>query len=339
MRQSTLVPWALPACLTAVLLCGGIDDATAQSRYRVVRTENFRREPTGRATRLATVNAGTELSAVGTDGRWVNVVLEGWIWARSLDETTRDGFALIVTPDAGENLRDGPNGSIVARVSGGTLFEEAERQPGWVRVRREGWMFGPSLEQIGGARPTAAAPAAPEPEPLAVEGSVLDHAVTAGPTQMAEVPEGAAAGTLQAGRPVRIVARSGDWVRIQTDGWVREADLTPSAPGVLVGVSGAEVRARPSDFEGKLVRWTVQFIAVQDADEIRRDIPTGSRYLLARGPLPETGFVYVVLNDEQAKELEREDPLAELVIVGRVRTGRSHYLGNPVLTLVEVSRR
>lgn len=339
MRQSTLLRGALPACLAAVLLLGGVDDAAAQSRYRVARTENFRREPTGRATRLATVNAGTELAAVGTDGRWVNVVLEGWIWARSLDETTRDGFALIVTPDAGENLRDAPNGSIVARVSGGALFEEVDRQPGWVRVRREGWMFGPSLEQVGGAPPVAAAPAEPEPTLPAVAGSVLDYAVTAGPTQLAEVPEGAATGTLQAGRPVRIVARSGEWVRVQTDGWVREAELTLSAPGVLVGVSGAEVRARPSEFEGKLVQWTVQFIAVQDADEIRRDIPAGSRYLLARGPLPETGFVYVVLNNEQAETLEREEPLTELVIVGRVRTGRSHYLGNPVLTLVEVARR
>jgi hypothetical protein len=288
---------------------------------------------------LATVNAGAELEALGTAGRWVNVVLDGWIWARSLDETTRDGFSLIVTPDAGENLRDGPNGGILARVSGGTLFEEVERQPGWVHVRRAGWMFGPSLKAPGGQ--VSAAPADPEPEvvlPL-LEGSVLDYAVTAGSTQLRAVPDGDPAGTLEAGRPVRIVARSGEWVRVQTDGWVRETDLTPSAPGVLVGVSGAEVRARPTEFEGKLVQWTIQFIAVQDADEIRRDIPTGSRYLLARGPLPETGFVYVVLTDEQAEVLEREDPLAELVIVGQIRKARSHYLGNPVLTLVEAASR
>jgi hypothetical protein len=322
------------------LLFGLAEHLTAQGRYRVMQTENFRREPTGRAARLATVNAGAELAAVGVDGRWVNVVLEGWVWARSLDETTRAGFALIVTPSAGENLRSGPNGSIVARVSGGALFEEIERQPGWVHVRRAGWMFGPSLEALDAV---AAEPDDPEPEPVAslpqVPGSVLDYAVTAGPTELRAVPDGDAAGTLAADRPVRIVARSGEWVRVQTDGWVREADLAPAAPGVLVGVSGAEVRARPSEFEGKVVQWTVQFIAVQDADEIRRDIPTGSRYLLARGPLPETGFVYVVLTDEQADALEREEPLAELVIVGQIRKARSHYLGNPVLNLVEVTRR
>jgi hypothetical protein len=323
-----------------VLLLGAVENLDAQSRYRVIRTENFRREATGRAARLATVNSGVELDAVGTDDRWVNVVLDGWIWARSLAETTRDGFSLIVTPDAGENLRNGPNGSILARVSGGTLFEEIGREPGWVHVRREGWMFGPSLEALDGPlAATAPSAAAPEPVLPTFDGSVLDYAVTAGPTRMSAAPDGDAAGTLAADRPVRIVARSGDWVRIQADGWVREADLTPSAPGVLVGVSGAEVRARPSEFEGKVVQWTVQFIAVQDADEIRRDIPTGSRYLLARGPLPETGFVYVVLTDEQADALEREEPLAELVIVGQVRKARSHYLGNPVLTLVEVSRR
>jgi hypothetical protein len=321
-------------------LFGAPEHVAAQGRYRVIQTENFRREATGRATRLATVNAGSELVALGVDGRWVNVVLEGWVWARSVDETTRDGFALIVTPDAGENLRSGPNGRIIARVSGGTLFEEVAREPGWVRVRRSGWMFGPSLEALdgGAGEPDDPAPIAAPALP-AVEGSVLDHAVTAGPTELRAVPDGDVAGTLVPDRPVRIVTRSGEWVRIQTDGWVREADLAPSAPGVLVGVSGAEVRARPSEFEGKVVQWTVQFIAVQDADEIRRDIPTGSRYLLARGPLPETGFVYVVLTDEQANALEREDPLTELIIVGQIRKARSHYLGNPVLNLVEVTRR
>ncbi len=128
-------------------------------------------------------------------------------------------------------------------------------------------------------------------------------------------------------------------MRVSTEGWVRQSDLAAAPPGILVGVSGAEVRARPSEYEGKLLRWTVQFIAVQSPDEVRRDIPAGTRYLLARGPVPETGFIYVVLTDVQAAQLEREEPLSELVIIGRVRTGRSHYLGNPVLTLVEVARR
>jgi hypothetical protein len=61
--------------------------------------------------------------------------------------------------------------------------------------------------------------------------------------------------------------------------------------------------------------------------------------MLARGPLPESGFLYAVLTDEQVEQLERVPPLGELVIVGRIRTARSHYLGNPVLDLIEAAPR
>jgi hypothetical protein len=128
-------------------------------------------------------------------------------------------------------------------------------------------------------------------------------------------------------------------VRVQTEGWVRESDLKPSSPGVLVGVSGAEVRSNPREFEGALLQWVVQYIAIQSADELRREIPEGQRYVLARGPLPEAGFVYIVLDDVQLTEIERLDPLTELVIIGRVRTARSQYLGNPVLDLVDLAVR
>lgn len=341
MRQSSHVVRTLPALLgAAMLLVLGGHEAAAQNRHRVIRTENFRREPAGTAPLLATVNAGAELSSEGADGRWVRVVLEGWVWARSVDSTDREGFDLQVTGRPGENLRTAPNGSIVARLSSGALLEELDRQPGWVRVRRVGWMFGPSLEPLGvpaPSRPAAAAPvpaAAPPPA-----GSVLDHATATAATSLLLTPEGDTTGILGAGSRVRIIVRSGEWVRVQTEGWVRADDLEEAVPGVLVGVSGAEVRAAPDRFEGKVVRWTVQFIAVQSPDEIRRDIPEGSRYMLARGPLPETGFVYVILTDDQADQLERAEPLSELEIVGQIRTGRSHYLGNPVLTLVEVARR
>jgi len=332
--------------LVAVVAIVGARDAVAQSRYRVVRTENFRRDPSGTAALLATVNAGVELASERVDGRWVQVVLEGWIWARSVDSTDREGFALQVVARDGENLRVAPNDPIVARLSSGALLEELGRRPGWVHVRRVGWMFGPSLQRLDAA-PSAGQPAAGPPERQApaaraaapAGGSVLDYATTTGGAALLATPDGDSTGILDAGSRVRIVARSGDWVRVQTEGWVRAQDLQEEVPGVLVGVSGAEVRADPAEYVGKVVRWTVQFIAVQPADEIRRDIPEGSRYMLARGPLPETGFVYVILTDAQADELARTEPLSELEIVGQIRTARSHYLGNPVLTLMEVARR
>jgi len=343
MRQSSLVVRALPALLVAVVTVVGAGDAAAQGRYRVIRTENFRRDPSGTAALLATVNAGVELASEGTDGRWLEVVLDGWVWARSVDSTDRDGFQLQVVARDGENLRAAPNGTVVARLSSGALLEELGRQPGWVHVRRVGWMFEPSLQRVGaptaGAAPTEAAAAPPARDAGQPGGSVLDYATTTAAAALRVTPDGDSSGILDTGSRVRIVARSGDWVRVQTEGWVRAQNLHEEVPGVLVGVSGAEVRANPAEFVGKVVRWTVQFIAVQPADEIRRDIPEGSRYLLARGPLPETGFVYVILTDAQADELARTEPLSELEIVGQIRTGRSHYLGNPVLTLMEVAKR
>jgi hypothetical protein len=120
---------------------------------------------------------------------------------------------------------------------------------------------------------------------------------------------------------------------------VREIDLKTAAEGVLEGVTGAEVRASPSEFEGRLLQWTVQFLAIQEADELRSEIPTGQPYILARGPLPEAGFVYIVIPQAKLADVERVAPLTQLVIVGRVRAARSRYLGNPVVDLIDMAIR
>ncbi len=327
------------------MACIGVETLAAQGTYRVLRTENFRREPSAQASLLATVNAGVEMESVSVSERWVEVALEGWVWARSVDSTARAGFDLSVTAANGENLRSEPNGTIEARLSYGTVLQEMERRPGWVRVRRVGWMFGPSLERLGGTPAAATGPTGTRRTqgetavPRDSGGPYLERGVTSDRTTLYRTPDGLEAGTLEPDSPVRVLARSGDWVRVQTEGWIRESDIGSAAPGVLVGVSGAEVRASPEEFEGRLVQWVVQFVAIQGADEIRRDIPEGRSYMLARGPLPESGFLYAVLTSEQEERLERLRPLSELVIVGRIRTGRSYYLGNPVLDLLEVALR
>lgn len=305
---------------------------------RVVREENFRRDPSASAVRLAVVNVGVELAADSVAGQWVRVQLTGWVWARSLASTARDGFGLVVQQAEGENLRATPNGAVLARLANGCLLEEVERRAGWVRVRRVGWMYRPSVAPAGAAPAPPPPTASATPDPADTTAG-LDRAVTAGATVLHTTPGGDEAGTLQPDTPVRILVRSGEWVRVQTEGWIRETDLQPAAPGVLVGVSGAEVRARPAEYEGRLVQWVVQFIAVQPADELRPEIPPGHRYMLARGPLPEAGFVYVVLTEEQREAVERLAPLTGLVIVGRIRSARSRYLGNPVLTLVDFAVR
>ncbi|UCG85336.1 MAG: hypothetical protein JSW71_15560 [Gemmatimonadota bacterium] len=340
MRQSSGLPPLLPACLVVTTL-GAVGTFTPpmhwQERYRVIRAENFRREASGDSPVLARVLTGTELpgtSAAGGD--WIGVTLEGWIWSASVRPSNQDSLNLRVMADGGENLRDAPNGTILARLAEGTYLDELSRSGSWIRVRREGFMWAASLEPARSQSSDAGA----RPERTVGDSTVtLDRAVLAHQAPLLNVPRGSETATLQGETPVKVLARSGEWVRIQTEGWVRESDLKPPADGVLEGVTGAEVRGRPAEYEGKLLQWTLQYLATQQADELRIEIPQGRSYMLARGPLPEAGFVYVVLSQEQLPEVERLSPLTQVVVIGRVRVARSRYLGNPILELVDIAVR
>jgi len=72
---------------------------------------------------------------------------------------------------------------------------------------------------------------------------------------------------------------------------------------------------------------------------LRSEIPVGQPYMLARGPLPEAGFVYVMIPPAMLPEVERLAPLAQLVIIGRIRAARSRFLGNPIVELVDMAIR
>ena len=349
MKESSRTLALLPPWL--LLVAGAVVPAApahTQERYRATRTENFRAEPDPNGPLLATVQEGGELAGGSRRGGWVEITLEGWIWARSVDRSDRDGFDLRVG-GAGENLRAEPNGRVVARLRSGALLDEVTRREGWVQVRRRGWMWRESLTPLvvsssapGDASngqtpdPGRAAPAAERPAPGSQQPS-LDRALTMARTAVLQTPDGDTAGVLAPRTPTRVLARSGEWVRVQFDGWVRETDLRPAGDGVLLGVTGTEVRSRPEDFEGQVLQWTLQLLALQTADELRREMPRGTRYLLVRGPLPEAGFVYVMLTAEQAARLADVPPLQELTVVGRVRVARSRYVGNPILELIDVA--
>ncbi|MEZ4585221.1 MAG: hypothetical protein R2909_02345 [Gemmatimonadales bacterium] len=98
------------------------------------------------------------------------------------------------------------------------------------------------------------------------------------------------------------------------------------------------VRAEPDRFVGQRITWRLHFPAHQEGD-LRPEIPKGAPYLLTRGPLPETGFVYVMLSREQRDALEGLEPLDEIQIEGIIRAGRTRYLPTPVVELVRVAGR
>jgi len=121
---------------------------------------------------------------------------------------------------------------------------------------------------------------------------------------------------------------------VQFEGWVKADEIQTAPAGVLLGVSAAELRTDPQRYAGQVLRWRVEFIALQKADDLRPDIPAGATYVLARGPLPERGFVYIIVPELKLPAVRALAPLATVQITARVRAGRSRYLGNPVVELI-----
>lgn len=360
--QSSPGPRRLPACsaLRHALLFGvaaaflpGI--AAAQEPRTLARESRIHATPGGAS--LGLVTKGSTLASRRVNGTTIELQLDGWIFARSVGGTSRDGFDLEVIHPGGENLRASAaaNARIVARLARGALLQKVEADGhGWVHVRRYAWVPAASLRPLpvaatvtpGSAptssaptsseRPAAAAPAAP-PKPLpAVTLAPSDREQMARASTLTVVPDGAAAASVTPGAEVQVVTRAGDWTQVSVTGWVRTADLAPMPDQALVGVSAAEVRANPAQYVGRILEWRLQLVAVMVADELRPEIPAGRSYLLTRGPLPEAGFVYVVVPPDQVARFQKLEPLKELTLRVQVRAASTKYLPNPVVDLLQV---
>jgi hypothetical protein len=320
--QSSQVLRALP-----VVACLAFPSArlVAQVRYRVIADGAwFCQQAEGK--RLTQIDQGVDL--VGGDaapnGDWQEVTLEGWIFQSSVGPSARPDFDLAVIRAPEENLRAKPSGDVITKLPQGFGLAKVGEDGKWVHVRRSGWMERTSL-----------APVTPGGPPGASDTS--DTATRLQParrTMVYRAPDGPVAGTISQATPLRVLSKSGEWARVEMQGWVKASDLESAPAGVLVGVSAAEVRADPQRFVGQTLRWTLQFLSQAQADELRPEMPPGATYLLARGPLPERGFVYVVVPDSKKALVEKLVPLSVIAVTATVRAGRSRYLGNPVVDLV-----
>jgi hypothetical protein len=318
--------------LTApVLLAQEVGEISSDTRLR--------KEPDGIP--LVTLPAGTEVETKAARGDWHEVVVEGWIFNSSTSPTQRDGFDLVVNAANGENLRDSPNGEVVGRVRNGALLRKLETSGAWTHVSRAGWVprdvvtaqasvDTPAVAQAPAAPPAPAASSAPPSKPVTDN----DRAAVSRETGLFATPQGGQYGTLRIGAPTRIVGRNGEWVRVQTEGWVREGDLEEASGGALTGITAADVRSDPARYVGKIVEWRLQLIAVQTADELRTEIPRGQKYLLTRGPLPEPGFVYVTVSESQAAEFRTSPALQELTLRVAIKAAKTKYLTTPVVEFV-----
>ena len=329
----------------------------AQEVREISVATRLRKEPQGIP--LVSLPAGTSVEPKRSRGGWREVVIQGWIFSRSIEKTTRDGFDLVVKASGGENIRQSPNGEVVARVRTGTLLRKEGVRGTWTRVSRAGWV---PREAVRNA-PTEASPktaeepsrgvvpGAPaeltEPEEsgaLTVQGpaQVLqdetppasDRARATRETALFAAPQGGEYGTVQPGAPVRVLGRANGWSRVQLEGWVREDALDGGGETSLGGVTAAEVRADPPRYVGRTVDWRLELIAVQTADDLRIEMPKGQLYLLTRGPLPEPGFVYVTVTPAQAEEFRALQALQELTLRVTIRAPRTRFLSTPVVELV-----
>jgi hypothetical protein len=329
--------------VVALLLLAG--PALAQEERRLETSADLHRDPDG--TPLVSLPAGAPVEAGTADGDWRKVTVEGWIYRPSTSPTKRDGFDLVVTSDEGENLRRAPNGPILGRAREGTLLERVGERGKWFRVRRDGWVpqeavpaadttrrRGQAVRRSG--RADSAAAQAPVPAvvaPVPPSGPV-EGVETLRETGLSRLPDSGAIANLPAGTPARVLGRSGEWVRVQVEGWIRGADVKPAEAGVLAGVSGAEVRASPDRFVGRTLDWRLQIIAVQRADELRPEMPSGQPYLLTRGPLPEPGFVYVMIPPDRVAEFRALPALHEMTLRVILKAARTRYLATPVAELI-----
>src|SRR5437773_1125529 len=317
------------------------------NRYRVsVDNAWFYQDVAGR--RIARLARGAILPGGATRNDWMQVLLEGWIFSTSVGPSDRPDFDLLVTRSPNENLRAAPAGPMVAELSQGFGLKRAspDSTGRWVHVTRIGWVQRSALAPIADivATRTADTPQAsdsqavrtPAPSPQPPTPTDSSRAQPMRMTTLYRVPDGPEAGTVATDTPLRVLSRNGEWTRVQFEGWVKGGDLQVAPAGVLVGVTAAELRAEPQRYAGQALRWNLEFIAIQKADELRPDIPSGSSYVLARGPLPERGFVYVIVPDARLSAFRALTPLVTMTITARVRNGRSRYLGNPVVDLISL---
>jgi hypothetical protein len=305
--------------------------------------QNLRLEPEGATPgkRLATVYQGTPVVVVGRRGSWREVTIEGWVWSQSLRTTARDDFDLVISKSGGENLREVPNGRILARLLQGFLLERVGEQGGWTRVRRTAWIWGPSLREpaASGAPAESIAEAADTVPATGGQPAALPDRLAVGSTgaYLLVSPDGDTLATLNPGADLKVLAREGNWARVRLDAWVwTPAFLTEEADMGEAELGAADLRANPETYAGRTVRWEVQYVSLNQADSTRTDFYEGEHFILARAPDPADGFVYLAIPPELVTAATEIRPLQTIRVLARVRTGSSAQMGVPILDVLTI---
>jgi len=312
------------------------------------------------------MRAGAALKTGTTKGDWTAVTMEGFLH-KSVVSAKKD--ALTVRAPSGASLRASadPSGAVIAVLEDGAAIDKVSASGDWMRVRRDAWVQKRDIKTVvakaapplvGGAplrapstqgapQRVAAIPprAAPTPPPAPAPPARSDPPAPAGdfaashPIVLRAAPDGAPAGTADSAARVRIVARDHGWARVSLEGWVRESELVPVDSASVSAVSAADLRSDPEHYKGSTVRWVVQAIAVQQADPLRKGLAPDEPYLLARGPGSESSLLYLALPPALVASARALQPLSSIMVLARVRAGRSEPSGVPILDVLRIVPR
>ena len=292
------------------------------SRPAVLRTRGA-----AAARSVASFDAGTKVSvgdAPAPKG-WVRVSREAWVLRSALDRPAEATASRSPT----RRTADASKGEPPARKT--SAGEVAASKPSADKPTSPAAVVAPT----GNAASPPGVPATSAISALTSDSALSPTANVA----LRAAPDARALATVAPGATLIPLARERGWVRVRLEGWVPERDLTPSDTAIRTAVSAADLRADPVGSRGKTVRWSVQILATQKADVLRRDLAPDETYLLARGPAEENALLYLVVPPSLMAATKSIPELSQAMITARVRTGRSELVGVPILDLVTITSR
>jgi len=309
---------------------------------------------------VATLSAGTKVTAGATKGSDTHIVLEGWVDASRLGGK-RDSFPASVNGKIALRLRSAPStkGAVLAELHAGAGLRVVETKGTWSKVRRGFWI---PASALGGAKTAAAkgasanpaaaaatpaatkATAAPAASAASAQERSADSPLPAGAMSAARdakvlaAPGGRAVADLPRGAVVEPLLRDRGWVKVRVEGWINERDLA-AADSSMSSLTATDLHADPESARGRTVRWEVQVLAFQTADPLRRDLGRDEPYLLARGPGTENALLYLAIPPSLLNAATAIPALTNVIITARVRNGRSEPAGTAILDLKSIAKR
>lgn len=306
---------------------------------------------------LGSFDAGTIVypSRTSAPKGWVKVTREGWVLRSALERSDPPavasrpkaeprGRAVASAPKATAPKASAPKASAAKAAAPKTTASKAtaSKESGAKTASQRastGEVEAPAPAGSGPVRAPVEAAPTPAPAPVASAPEPLSDSalVPTANIPLRAAPDARPVATIAQGTTLVPLARERGWVKVRVEGWVPERDVAPADSTVRSNVSAADLRADPQGSRGMVVRWSVQVLATQKADGLRRDMSPNETYLLARGPFDENALLYLVVPPSLLSTTNAIPELSQATITARVRTGKSDLVGVPILDLLTIA--